>query len=46
LGIGLDYERAHPPSGRNQGDRTGNAGAPDPAFAERNDNAMLQEAAY
>jgi hypothetical protein len=41
LGIGLDYERAHFPPSRKQSDRTGNTGAPDAAFAERNDDAVL-----
>jgi hypothetical protein len=44
--IGLDNERAPPLSGRNQRNRTGDASASDAAFAERENNAMLQEAAY
>ena len=46
LRIGLDYERAHPSPSRKQSDRTSNAGAPDAAFAKRNDDAMPQKAAY
>ena len=46
LWIGLDNQCAPPLSGRNQRNCTGDAGASDAAFAERKNNAMLQEAAY
>jgi hypothetical protein len=46
LRIGFDYKRAHSPPRRKQGDRSGDGGASNAAFAKYNDDAMAQKTVY